>query len=123
MANKTKKNIENQKELKNLIIQAIQDKKGEEIIVMDLKNIHNTIFDQFIICTVSSKPQSDTIADHIAFSVKKELGQLPNHIEGSYSAEWVLIDYFNILVHVFLPESRSYYQIEKLWADAEFTKI
>ncbi len=115
--------VTNTVNLTEIIVNAIQDKKGEDIVIMDMKTIHNSLFDKFIICSAQSKPQSDTIADHIAFTVKKHLGQLPNHIEGSENSEWVLIDYFSTLVHVFNSESRKYYQLEKLWADAEFTAI
>lgn len=109
--------------LADVIINAIQDKKGDDIVVIDLQKTHNSLFDQFIICSANSKPQSDTLVDHIAFTVKKQLGILPKHIEGTENATWAIMDYFNIIVHVFNPESREYFQLEKLWADAELRVV
>lgn len=122
---KSKKEIENttNKGLAEVIIETIQDKKGIDIVVMDLHSLQNSLFDKFIICSASSKPQSDTIVDSIAFEVKKKLGILPKSIEGTDNATWCIVDYFNVLVHVFNPESRGFYQLEKLWADAQLTKI
>lgn len=111
------------KSLSEVILEAIQEKKGIDIVVMDLSKMQNSLFDQFIICSASSKPQSDTIIDHIGFTVKKQLGILPKSVEGTENASWSIIDYFNIIVHVFDPESRTFYQLEKLWADAELRVI
>lgn len=111
------------KSLSEIIIETIQDKKGLDIVVMDLHALQNSLFDQFIICSATSKPQSDTIVDSIEFEVKKKLGILPKNIEGTDNATWCVMDYFNILVHVFNPESRTFYQLEKLWADAELKVI
>lgn len=111
------------KSLSEVIIEAIQEKKGIDLIVMDLSKMQNSLFDQFIICSASSKPQSDTIIDHIAFTVKKQFGILPKSVEGTENATWSILDYFNIIVHVFDPESRTFYQLEKLWADAELRAI
>lgn len=109
--------------LSEIIIEAIKEKKGNDIVVMDLTSMHHSLFDQFIICSANSKPQSDTLIDHIAFTVKKQLGILPKNIEGSENASWCILDYFDIIVHVFDSESRAFYQLEKLWADAEIKKI
>ncbi len=111
------------KSLSEIIIETIQDKKGLDIVVMDLHALQNSLFDQFIICSATSKPQSDTIVDSIEFEVKKKLGILPKNVEGTDNATWCVMDYFNILVHVFNPESRTFYQLEKLWADAELKVI
>jgi ribosome-associated protein len=116
-------NIAPSLDLKDVIVSAMQDKKGEDIVVLDMQNLHNTLFDQFIICSANSKPQSDTLVDHIAFTVKKQLGILPKHVEGTENGSWAILDYFNIIVHVFNPESRNYFQLEKLWADAELRTI
>mgnify|MGYP001003499372 CR=1 FL=1 len=111
------------KGLTEVIIDAIQEKKGDNIVVMDMTAMHHSLFDKFIICSATSKPQSDTLIDHIAFSVKKQLGILPKNVEGTENASWCILDYFDIVVHVFDPESREFYQLEKLWADAELKAI
>jgi ribosome-associated protein len=111
------------KGLTEVIIEAIQEKKGNDIVVVDMTTMHHSLFDKFIICSATSKPQSDTIIDHIAFTVKKQLGILPKNVEGSENASWCILDYFDIVVHVFDPESREFYQLEKLWADAELKVI
>lgn len=111
------------KTLSEVIIEAIQEKKGNDIIEMDLTKMHHSLFDKFIICSANSKPQSDTLMEHIAFSVKKQLGILPKNVEGSENASWCILDYFDIIVHVFDAESRDFYQLEKLWADAELKSV
>lgn len=121
--NEISTNIKAKTGLSEIIIEAIKEKKGNDIVVMDLTAMHHSLFDQFIICSANSKPQSDTLIDHIAFTVKKQLGILPKNIEGSENASWCILDYFDIIVHVFDSESRAFYQLEKLWADAEIKKI
>lgn len=110
-------------DLKSIIIEAIQDKKGEEIVVIDFEKINNSICDYFIICQGNSSRQVDTIADSIEEKVRKQLGIKPSHREGFENLQWVLFDYFTIVVHIFQPETRNFYQIEALWADAKQTKI
>ncbi len=111
------------KGLAEVIIEAIQEKKGNDIVVVDMTAMHHSLFDKFIICSAASKPQSDTIIDHVAFTVKKQLGILPKNVEGMENASWCILDYFDIVVHVFDPEAREFYQLEKLWADAELKVI
>ena len=101
------------------IIQAIQDKKGANIISLDLKKIPESTSDFFIICEANNTTQLKAIADFIEFEVKTKCGEMPYKIEGQTAAQWLLIDYINIVVHVMHPESRHFYQIEDMWSDAD----
>jgi ribosome-associated protein len=100
------------------IIQAILDKKGEHIISLDLRKIHEAAADFFIICEATSTTQVKAIADFIEHQVKQNCGEAPYKHEGKQVAQWVLIDYINIVVHVMHPESRKFYQLEEMWSDA-----
>jgi ribosome-associated protein len=104
--------------LNDLILQAIQDKKGEQIVSLDLRNIKDAVADYFIICEASSTVQVKAIADHVMEHTQKTIGEKPWHNEGMNNMEWVLIDYVNVVVHVFLKEVRRFYQLEELWSDA-----
>lgn len=101
------------------IIQAIQDKKGENIISLDLKKIHEAAADFFIICEASNITQLKAIADNIEYEVKHKCGEIPYKTEGKTAAQWLLIDYINVVVHVMHPESRKFYQLEEMWSDAD----
>ncbi len=101
------------------IIQAIQDKKGENIISLDLKKIHEAASDFFIICEASNTTQLKAIADNVEFEVKSKCGELPYKSEGKTAAQWLLIDYINVVVHVMHTESRQFYQLEEMWSDAD----
>jgi ribosome-associated protein len=104
--------------LNDLILQAIQDKKGEQIVSLDLRKIKDAVADYFIICEASSTVQVKAIADHVVEHTRKTIGEMPWHTEGQHNLEWVLIDYVNVVVHVFLKEVRRFYQLEELWSDA-----
>ena len=104
--------------LLELIIESILDKKGGRIVSLNLTNLDDAMADYFIICEGNSPPQVRAIADNIAYEIKKALGEVPLHLEGMGNLEWVLIDYFNIVVHVFHKEKRGLYQLEELWGDA-----
>ena len=101
-----------------IIIQAIQEKKGENLVSLDLRKIHEAVADFFIICEASSHTQVKAIADFVEISVKKNCEELPYRHEGRTALQWVLIDYVNVVVHVMLPESRRFYQLEDMWSDA-----
>ncbi|GAB4278716.1 MAG: ribosome silencing factor [Marinilabiliales bacterium] len=105
--------------LVRIIIDSIEDKKGEDIISLNLRNINSAVCDYFIICQADNSTQIKSIADHITRKVKKELKENVWHIEGYENAQWVLLDYVNVVVHIFNPEIREYYKLEELWADAE----
>jgi ribosome-associated protein len=100
------------------IIQAIQEKKGENVISLDLRKIPEAVADFFIICEASSTTQVKAIADSIEDEVKKNCDELPYKHEGRQSLQWVLIDYVNVVIHVMLPENRRFYKLEDMWSDA-----
>ena len=100
------------------IIQAIQEKKGENVISLDLRKIPEAVADFFIICEASSTTQVKAIADSIEDEVKKNCDELPYKHEGRQSLQWVLIDYVNVVIHVMLPENRRFYKLEEMWSDA-----
>jgi ribosome-associated protein len=100
------------------IIAAIQEKKGEKIISLDLRKINEAVADFFIICEASSAPQVRAIADNVEDKVKEKCEENPYHHEGFPTAQWILIDYVNVVVHVMHPESRKFYSLEEMWSDA-----
>ena len=105
------------------IILGIDNVKGLDISLLDLRDIENTVCDYFIICTGNSNTHVNAIVSAIQKTVSKELKEKPFHTEGNDNAEWVLIDYVNIVVHVFQKQIRKYYNIEELWGDAKTTEI
>ena len=107
----------NSKIFKN-IIKAIQEKKGENIISLDLKKIPEAVSDFFIICEGSSTTQVKAIADSIEEEVRKNCDELPYKHEGRQTYQWVLSDYVNVVVHVMLPDNRRFYKLEDMWSDA-----
>jgi ribosome-associated protein len=113
----------NANELITNIIKSIEDIKGEEIILLDMKKIDNSPCDYFIICEGSSNIQVNAIVSKIKKNVSKLLSEKPLHIEGLENSKWVLIDYVNVVVHVFQKEIRKFYDIESLWEDAKHTKF
>lgn len=117
-----KKNV-SADQLISAIISGIEDVKGKDINILDLRDIENTVCDYFIICEGTSNTQVNAIVNSIQKKVSKELKDHPWHVEGEDNAEWVLIDYVNIAVHVFQKHIREYYDIEGLWGDAKSTVI
>jgi len=109
--------------LEELIIQALLEKKGENITCIDMRKINHVLFDYFIICTANSKPHIETLADYVQETTKKEAKIKPSYIEGLHNGEWVLLDYFNIIVHLFQPEARTFYNLEQLWNDADIQRF
>jgi len=118
-----KKKKDNADALLELIIEAMQEKKAKDIVTLNLKNIEKSVCDYYVICHGDSNTQVDAIAHNVDGLVKKKLGEDPWHTEGFQNAEWILLDYVNIVVHVLQKESRDFYGIERLWADAEVTRI
>ena len=100
------------------IIHAIQEKKGENIVSMDLRKIPEAVADFFIICQANNPNQLKAIADSIEEEVKDNCTETPYKHEGRQAQQWILIDYVNVVVHVMLPEPRKFYQLEELWSDA-----
>jgi ribosome-associated protein len=100
------------------IIRAIQDKKGENIVSLDLRKIPEAVADFFIICEANNQPQIRAISDSVEEQVKKNCGESPYHHEGKQNLHWVLIDYINVVVHIMTPETRKFYKLEEMWSDA-----
>lgn len=105
------------------IIEAIQDTKGEDVMIFDLSKIENSVAETFIICSANSNTQVSAIAGNIEKKVRNELKERPWHVEGTDNALWVLVDYVSVVVHVFQKHIREFYEIEELWGDAVITKI
>jgi ribosome-associated protein len=116
-----KKNVD--EELKNHVINGMLEKKAKEIVCIDLRNVKNAVADFFIVCHADSKPHVEAIADSVVDFVKEKAGEYPVHKEGISNAEWVLLDYTNVVAHIFRHEQREFYGIERLWADAEIEQI
>ncbi|MES2486240.1 MAG: ribosome silencing factor [Bacteroidota bacterium] len=117
-----KKKVSNDDLLAN-IIKGIEEVKGNDIDILDLREIDNTVCDYFVICNGNSNTQVNAIVHSIQKIVSKELKDKPWHVEGTENGEWVLMDYVNIVVHVFQKHVREYYNIESLWGDARITSI
>lgn len=111
------------KELIQQITEGIQDKKGKKIVVADLTQIGDTICNYLIICQGNSPSQVTAIVESIKEFTRKNTGIKPSAVDGLRNAEWVAMDYSDVLVHVFLPETREFYDLEHLWADAKLTQI
>lgn len=115
--------IDNANSLIDEIIEGIENVKGEKIQIMDLSNIENTPCKFFIICNGNSNTQVMAIVNSIIKKVSKKIQEKPLHTEGLEAAEWVLIDYINVVVHVFQRKTREFYNIEELWGDAKSTLV
>ena len=102
------------------IINAIQEKKGEKIISLDLRKIPEAVADFFIICEASSSTQVRAIANYIEYHTKEAADETPYKVEGQLGGQWVLVDYVNVVVHIMQPETRKFYKLEDLWSDAQF---
>jgi ribosome-associated protein len=115
--------IDDAESLRDAIVEGMQEKKGKEIVCIDLRNIKNAVTDFFIICHADSKTHVDTIARSVEEIVFKKQKEEPFHREGYGNSEWILLDYMTVVAHIFHKEQREYYGIERLWADAEIKRI
>lgn len=118
----SKKNISTD-ELISIIISGIEEVKGEDIQLLDLRDIENTVCDYFVVCSGNSNTQVKAISNSVQKIVGKQGQEKAWHVEGESIAEWILMDYVNIVVHVFQKPVREFYDIEGLWGDAKITKI
>ena len=109
--------------LSKYIVKGIQEKKGTNIVILNLRDVGNAIADYFIICTGTSDTQVDAISDAVEKEVITEAQESPWHREGYQNKEWILIDYVNVVVHIFKRDVRSFYGLEELWGDAVVTRI
>ncbi|NNC95899.1 MAG: ribosome silencing factor [Chitinophagales bacterium] len=117
-----KKKVATANILRNAVVDAILDKKGNDVVSLDLSEVSEAISDYFIICHGDSSTQVQAIADHIRDKIKKDYKQVPAFVEGYNNLEWILLDYIDIVVHVFHREARLKYQLEELWNDATVYK-
>ena len=117
------KKIVNNDQLISEIIKGIEEVKGENITILDLRDLENTVCDYFIICDGNSNTQVNAISGSIQKLVGKNLQEKPWHVEGESNSEWVLVDYVNIVVHIFQKQVREFYALEELWGDAKITNI
>jgi ribosome-associated protein len=108
---------------RDYVVHGMQEKKAKEIVCIDLRNIKNAVTDFFVVCHADSKTHIDAIAKSVEEVVYKKQGDEPFHKEGLSNSEWILLDYINVVVHIFRGEQREYYGIERLWADAEIERI
>ena len=111
------------KQLVDVIIDGMQEVKGQNIVCVDLRELTNSITDYFVICHGDSNTQVDAIAKSVEKLTREQLNDKPLHIEGKQNSEWILIDYVNVVVHIFYKDTRKFYDIEGLWADAKITNI
>ncbi|HEX6226040.1 MAG TPA: ribosome silencing factor [Chryseolinea sp.] len=109
--------------LSDVIVKGMQEKKASDIVVMDLRKIKNAVADFFVICSGNSDKQLDAISDSIDAEVFKKLKENPWHTEGKNNKEWMLLDYINVVAHVFRKDRREFYALERLWGDADITEI
>lgn len=113
----------NSEELSQAIVDGMQEKKAEDIVVMDLRSVKNSIADFFVICSGNSDTQIDAISESIEKEVHKKDKENPWHREGKENKEWVLLDYVNVVAHIFKKDKRVFYGLEELWGDAVITEV
>lgn len=109
--------------IQDWVVDAMQEKKGKEIISLNFNKIPDAVTQYFVICHANSKTQARAIFDFVMEKVKEKTGYAPYHREGYENSEWLLIDYVDVVVHVFIEESRRFYNLEALWADAITTEF
>ncbi|MBK7233509.1 MAG: ribosome silencing factor [Saprospiraceae bacterium] len=119
----SKQSAVSEKAFLDLIVDAVQDIKGKEIVIIDLTRIHDAPAKYFVICEGESSTQIKAIANNVAYRVKNETDYRASHIEGEVGAKWVLVDFFDVILHVFDKATRSYYDLEELWSDGKFKEI
>jgi ribosome-associated protein len=118
----TSERIDTEK-LVDTIVYGMQEIKGHDIVVLNLKKIPNAICSYFVICHGDSNTQVDALANSVEKQCREQLREKPIHREGFQNAEWIILDYFDVVVHVFQKRTREFYDLEKLWADAAVTLI
>lgn len=123
---KRPKKVSTQKETSSLldsIVEGMQERKAKNITILNLQGLENRVTDYFVICDADSNTHVNSIADSVEETVEKLTKERPYHSEGYQNGEWILVDYINIVAHIFLKETREHYNIEGLWGDAEITEI
>ncbi len=113
------KNKKDSAKLCDAIVEGMQENKAQDIVVLDLQGIENAVCDYFVICSGESSTQVDGIANSVSRYTRTHLKEKPWHIEGKQKSEWILMDYVNVVAHIFYKDARPFYDIEDLWADAK----
>jgi ribosome-associated protein len=111
------------KQLSQVVAQGMLEKKASDVIILDLRKVKSAVTDFFVICSGNSDTQVDAITDSIEQEVYKQLGQNPWHKEGKENREWILLDYVDVVAHVFKKDRRQFFALEDLWGDAEVIKV
>lgn len=119
---KKKKGV-NSETLSEVIVKGMQEKKATDIVVIDLRKVKNAVADFFVVCSGNSDKQVNAISDSVDEEVFKTLEENPWHMEGKNNKEWMLLDYINVVVHIFKKDRRHHYALEKLWGDGVITEI
>ena len=119
---KTKRDISSE-ELSQLVVKGMQERKATNIVVMDMRNVKNAFTDYFVVASGSSDTQVEAIAESVDKEVWEATRNNPRSTEGKANREWILVDYYDVIVHVFKKDRREFYKLEELWGDAEFTYI
>lgn len=109
--------------LSEWVVEGMLDKKAMDVVVMDLRNVKHAIADYFILCSGNSDTQIDAISDSVEEQIHKQSKQNPWKKEGKENKEWILLDYVDVVAHIFNKEKRTFYGLEELWGDAEITRI
>lgn len=117
------KSLTETEELVKNIIKGIQEKKGRQIVNLDLTDIENAVCNNFVVCHGDSNRQVSAIADSVQETVRKNIHEKPWHKEGEQNADWILLDYADVVVHIFREETRRFYNLEGLWADARIAEL
>lgn len=110
-------------ELANWVVKGMQEKKAQEIVVMDLRGVHNAFTDFFVVCSGTSDTQIEAIADSVDKEVWESAKIHVHAVEGKANREWILMDYYDVIVHVFLKDKRDFFKLEELWGDAKFSYL
>lgn len=119
----TKKNsVDQGRFLADVIVKGMEEKKAKDIVLLDLRQVRGSVADYFVICDGESDRQVQAIAQSVEDFVDKEIKEDPYHREGFENSEWILLDYVNVVVHIFIPEKREFYSLEELWGDGEITR-
>ncbi|WKN41934.1 ribosome silencing factor [Tunicatimonas pelagia] len=113
----------NSKELSDIMVFGMQEKKAEDIVKLDLRKVKNAVADFFVICSGNSDTQLDAITDSIEKEIKERTGENPWHREGKENREWMLLDYVNVVAHIFTHDRREFFALEELWGDAVITHV
>ena len=118
-----RKDTEASELLYRAIVEGMQENKAQDIVVLDLRKLSSAVCDYFVICSGESSTQVDGIANSVARFTRKELKEKPWHIEGKTNSEWILLDYIDVVCHIFYKDARKFYELEELWSDGERTNI